>query len=50
VYVDGTLVEGEIVRQGLARVRAYPPDTKYHQELLEVEAEAKEAGRGMWAP
>jgi micrococcal nuclease len=49
VYVDGTLVEGELVRQGLARVRAYPPDTKYHQELLELEAEAKEAGRGVWA-
>lgn len=50
VYVDGTMVEGELVRQGLALVRAYPPDTKYHQELLELEEEAKEAGRGMWAP
>lgn len=49
VYVDGTLVEAELVRQGLARVRAYPPDTKHHQELSALEQEARQAGRGVWA-
>jgi len=29
VYVDATFVNAELVRQGLARARAYHPDTKY---------------------
>lgn len=48
VYVDGTFVEAELVRQGLARVRAYPPDTRHHQELSALEQEARQAGRGVW--
>ncbi len=50
VYVDGTLIEGELVRQGLARAWAYPPDTRYQDLLTALEDEAREAGRGMWAP
>jgi len=49
VYVDNVLVSGELVRQGLARAKAYPPDTKYQDYLEEMEAEARKAGRGMWA-
>ena len=49
VYVDGVFVNAELVKQGLARVRAYPPDTKYQAHLDKMEAEAREAGRGMWA-
>ena len=48
VWVDDILVNAELVRQGLARAKAYPPDTKYHDYLEQVEAEAREAGRGMW--
>ncbi len=48
VYVDDTLVNAELVRRGLARVRAYPPDTKYHDYLEGLETEARQAGRGMW--
>ena len=49
VYVDDTLVNAELVRLGLAEAKAYPPDIK-HQELLEqLEKEARQAGRGMWA-
>ena len=49
VYVDDVLVNAELVKLGLAEARAYPPDTK-HQELLEqLENEARQAGRGMWA-
>jgi len=29
VWVDDILVEAGLVRQGLARAKAYPPDTKY---------------------
>jgi len=49
VWVDGTFVNAELVRQGLAWAKAYPPDTKYQDYLEQVQAEAKEAGRGMWA-
>ncbi len=49
VYVDDTMVNAELVRQGLAQVKAYPPDTKYQDYLEALEAEAKSEGRGMWA-
>ena len=49
VWVDDILVNAEMVRQGLAQARAYPPDTKYQDFLEQMEAEAREAGRGMWA-
>ena len=49
VWVDDILVEAELVRQGLARAKAYPPDTKYQDYLEQMEIEAREAGRGMWA-
>ena len=49
VYVDDIFVNAELVRQGLAQAKAYPPDTKYQGDLEELEAEAREAGRGMWA-
>ena len=49
VYVDGVFVNAELVRQGLAQAKAYPPDTKYQDYLAETEAEARGAGRGMWA-
>ncbi len=49
VYVDSIFVNAELVRQGLARAKAYPPDTKHQDYLEQLETEAKEAGRGMWA-
>ena len=49
VYVDSVFVNAELVKQGLARAKAYPPDTKYQAYLEKMEAEAREAGRGMWA-
>ena len=49
VYVGDIFVNAELVRLGLARAKAYPPDTKYQDYLEEMETEAREAGRGMWA-
>jgi micrococcal nuclease len=49
IWADETLVNAELVRQGLARAKAYPPDTKYQDYLEQMETEAREAGRGMWA-
>ena len=49
VYVDDIFVNAELVRQGLAEAKAYPPDIKHQDYLEELEAEAREAGRGIWA-
>ena len=49
VYVDDVFVNAELVILGLAEAKAYPPDIKYQEYLEEMESEAKEAGRGMWA-
>jgi endonuclease YncB( thermonuclease family) len=51
VYLlDGTLVNAELVRLGLAVAHAYPPDTKYQALLESTEMIAKDAGIGIWAP
>jgi micrococcal nuclease len=49
VYVDDRLVNAELVKLGLAEAKAYPPDTKYQSQLEQLEGEARQAGRGMWA-
>ena len=49
VYVDDIFVNAELVRQGLAQAKVYPPDTKYQDYLEKLESEAREAGRGIWA-
>ena len=48
VYVDGIFVNAELVRQGWAEAKAYPPDIEYQDYLEELEAEARQAGRGIW--
>ena len=48
VRVDDILVNAELVRLGLARAQAYPPDTKYQDYLEQMELEAREASRGIW--
>lgn len=49
VYVDGIFVNAELVGQGLAQAKAYPPDTKYQGYLEKLEQEARKAERGIWA-
>jgi len=49
VYLENVFINAELVKEGLARAIAYPPDTKHQDYLEQMEAEAREAGRGMWA-
>jgi len=49
VFVNDTFVNAELVREGLAYAKAYPPDTKYQAYLEKLEAEARQASRGIWA-
>lgn len=48
VYVGDLMVNGELVSLGLAQVSTYPPDVKYQEWFLDLQHEAREAGRGMW--
>lgn len=48
VYVDETLVNAELVKQGFARAWAYPPDVKYQDQIDEAEQAAKKIKSGLW--
>lgn len=48
---DGwVMVDRQIVLDGWARAKAYPPDIKYQPTLVDAEAQARSAGVGLWAP
>lgn len=49
VYVGDIFVNVELVRQGLAHVSTYPPDVKYQDVFLQLQREARDAGRGLWS-
>jgi micrococcal nuclease len=48
VYVEDIFINAEMVRQGLAWSKSYPPDTKYQDILEETEAEARRDKIGLW--
>jgi micrococcal nuclease len=48
VWVNGDMVNAILVREGYALASTYPPDVKYQELFLELEREAREAGRGLW--
>jgi micrococcal nuclease len=45
---DGFYVNAELVRQGLARVYVFPPNTRHQEVLLAAQRQAIEARRGLW--
>ena len=50
VYLlDGTFVNGEMIRNGMARLVTFPPDVAQTDYLRGLQAEAKEAAAGMWS-
>lgn len=48
VWVGDLMVNGELVRLGLAKANSYFPDVKYQDYLDGLEAEAFAAGLGIW--
>ena len=48
VYVDNMLVNGEMVRLGLARFEEIEPNTKYSELFLNLENKVRKAGRCIW--
>lgn len=50
VYVGDLFVNAELLRRGYAQVMTIPPDVAHADEFLELQREAREARRGLWAP
>ncbi|MEW6388478.1 MAG: thermonuclease family protein, partial [Thermodesulfobacteriota bacterium] len=48
LLADGSMVNVELVRQGLARVYLIPPNVRYRDTLIAAQREALEARRGIW--
>jgi micrococcal nuclease len=49
VWVNGLMVNLEIVKQGYANAFTVPPNVRYENLFRQAEREAREAGRGLWA-
>jgi micrococcal nuclease len=49
VYAGDTFVNAELVRLGYAQLSTYPPDVKHAVYFLQLQREARDAGRGFWS-
>ena len=49
VHVGDIFVNAELVKLGYASAATYPPDVRYSDLFVQLEREAREAGRGCWA-
>ncbi|MFK2825114.1 thermonuclease family protein [Bacillus sp. B190/17] len=49
VWLDGQLVNEQLIRKGLARVAVFPPNTKYVDRFEEVQQKAREQRMGIWS-
>lgn len=50
VWIDGVYVNEQLVAEGLAIARSYPPDTRHDVRLFEAQASAKAEATGLWSP
>jgi micrococcal nuclease len=50
VWVGNVMVNAELVRRGYAQVMTIPPNVKHAALFVRLQREAREAGRGLWAP
>ena len=48
VYVDGTLVQGVLVREGFGYVYSRQPDVKYLKDMAALERGARAESAGLW--
>lgn len=50
VYLsDGTFVNAELIRLGMARLVTFPPDVAQQEQFAQLQTEARESGAGLWA-
>jgi micrococcal nuclease len=50
IWVNGLLANWEMANRGYANVFTVPPNVRYEDILRQAERDAREAGRGLWAP
>jgi endonuclease YncB( thermonuclease family)/osmotically-inducible protein OsmY len=50
VYVGDLFINLELIRQGQAVMYSAPPNVAHVEEYRKAQQEAREAGRGLWAP
>lgn len=50
LWVDGTWVNGAMLRQGMATVLTIPPNVAHDDEVLEAQRRAEAARAGLWDP
>lgn len=49
VYLrDGTFVNAELLKKGYAMVMTVPPNVRFAEQFLSLQAEAREKDRGLW--
>ncbi len=49
VFVGDLFVNAELVKAGYATVFTYPPNVRYHELFLDLQEEARNEHRGLWA-
>lgn len=50
VWVGETLVQDILVREGFCLISTVPPNVESADHLRQTQQEARQAGRGIWAP
>lgn len=48
VWVGDVMVNAELVRRGYAQVMTVPPNVRHQDLFLELQRDARQAGRGLW--
>lgn len=49
VYVDGRLINAQLVEEGYAHLLTIPPNVKHAEEFRELAKQARAERRGLWA-
>jgi micrococcal nuclease len=49
VFLDGDMVNAGLLMEGHATVTTYPPNVKYVEWFVQLQEQAREAGKGLWA-
>jgi len=48
VWLQDRMVNARLVEEGYATASTFPPDVRYAERFAALQAEAQEAGRGLW--